>query len=373
MSGGKRVEGTNVLVEDRRIAAVGPAEKIRRPAGADEIIVEELLLAPGPIDLQINGAFGFDFTASPATIWDVAAELPKHGVTAFLPTIITSPLETVRAAQEVLRQGPPDGFKGAIPLGLHLEGPFLNPAKRGAHNPAYLRLPDTKAIAEWSRDKGVLLVTLAPELPGAIAVARALVERGVVVSAGHSMATVDEAKAGFEAGITYGTHLFNAMPPLDHREPGLAGALLADKDVTAGIIVDGVHLHPDVVALCWRAKDSKRINLVTDAMAALGMPPGQYKLGDREVTVDGQSARLPDGQLAGSILSLDTAIRNLVAFTGCAPADALLAVTAAPASLLRLDGERGVIAPGMRADLVLLTPDLEVAATFVGGAMVYSR
>ena len=318
---GQAVGDYAVLMEDEHISAVGPADRVPRPAGAQEVIVEDLLLAPGLIDLQINGAFGLDFTDTPSAIWEVAAQLPRYGVTAFLPTIITSPAETVCAAQEVLRQGPPVGFRGAIPLGLHLEGPFLNPEKRGAHNPAYLRLPDAEAIAGWSRDKGVRLVTLAPELPGAIEAIRSLVARGVVVSAGHSMATVEEARAGIEAGITYGTHLFNAMPTLDHREPGLAGALLADTHVTVGMIVDGIHLHPDVVALSWRVKGKQQVSLVTDAMSALGMGPGVYRLGDSNVTVDGISARLPDGRLAGSLLSLDQAVRNLVEFTGCAPAE----------------------------------------------------
>jgi N-acetylglucosamine-6-phosphate deacetylase len=372
LTGGREIKDNAVLIEGGRIVAVGHTEAVPRPAGAEEIIAEDLLLAPGLIDLQVNGAFGLDFTATPSAIWEVAAQLPRYGVTAFLPTVTTSPPETVQAAQEVLRQGPPPGFRGAIPLGLHLEGPFLNPAKRGAHNPAYLRLPEAGAIDDWSRDRGVWLVTLAPELPGAIAAIRSLAERGVVVSAGHSMATVEEAKAGIEAGITYGTHLFNAMPALDHRAPGLAGALLADRHVTVGMIADGIHLHPDVVALCWKAKGPAQISLVTDAMAALDMPPGQYRLGDMDVTVDGASARLPDGRLAGSLLSLDQAVRNLVAFTGCAPGEALSTVTAVPASLLRIEEQRGHIAPGLLADMTLLTHDLEVAATFVGGQMVYS-
>jgi len=372
LTGGRRLEGLAVLVDGERIAQVGPADEVTCPRGCDELIIEDLLLAPGLIDLQINGAFGLDFTDRLDTIWEVAEQLPRYGVTTFLPTVITSPPETVEAAQEVIRRGPPAGFIGAMPLGLHLEGPFLNPAKRGAHNPAHLRLPDERSIAGWSRDNGVWLVTLAPELPGALDAIRTLRKRGVVVSSGHSMATTEEAKAGFEAGVTYGTHLFNAMPTLDHREPGLAGALLAERHVTVGLIVDGIHLHPDIVALSWRAKGCENLSLVTDAMAALGMPPGEYKLGELVVTVDGTSARLPDGRLAGSLLSLDQAIRNVVAFAGCEPSEAIMSTTAVPANLLGIETERGEIAPGLRADLVLLTPDLQVAATFVGGEKVYS-
>jgi N-acetylglucosamine-6-phosphate deacetylase len=180
------------------------------------------------------------------------------------------------------------------------------------------------------------------------------------------MATFEEACAGLDAGITYGTHLFNAMPALDHRAPGLAGALLTDPRVTVGVIPDGVHLHPAVVKLIWQSKGPAGVNMVTDAMAALGMPPGQYNLGDFIVTVDGTSARLGDSRLAGSILSLDQALRNFIAFTGCSLSEALMTVTTTPARVLGLT-DRGQIAPGFIADMVLLTPDLHIVKTFVGG------
>ncbi|MDQ2809250.1 MAG: amidohydrolase family protein, partial [Chloroflexota bacterium] len=267
----------------------------------------------------------------------------------------------------------PPGYRGAIPLGLHLEGPFLNPAKPGAHNPAHLRLPNLAAAAGWSPVTGVRLVTLAPELPGAAVVIRALCVAGVVVSAGHSLADREQAQAGLAAGITYGTHLFNAMPPLDHRAPGLVGALLTDPQAIVGLIADGIHLDPAVVELAWQAKGPHGINLVSDAMAALGMPPGRYPLGNDTVIVDGTSARLPDGRLAGSLLPLDQALRNLLAFTHCAPAAALATVTRIPAALLGLAHERGQIVPGAVADLALLSADWQVQTTIIGGRRVYER
>lgn len=364
--------GAAVLVREGRIVGVGAAGELPCPPGAQVVSGEGLLLAPGFIDLQLNGGFGFDFTERPASIWDVGAQLPRYGVTAFLPTIISAPLAVVREAQRVLLAGPPNGYRGATPLGLHLEGPFLNPKKRGAHNPAHMRLPDLESIEGWSPERGVLMVTLAPELPGAIEVIKALAERGVLVSAGHSAATWAEANAGVEAGARYGTHLFNAMSPLDHREPGLPGALLASEAVTVGVIADGVHLHPSVVSLAWRAKGAAKVSLVTDAMAALGMPPGTYRLGDNDVTVDGCSARLDDGTLAGSLLSLDAAVRNAVAFTGCSLHEAISCVTSVPADLLALDQSRGRIAEGCVADMVLLTPELQTAATIIGGEVVYT-
>lgn len=356
-----------VLVQDGRIQAINP--KLPIPPQARVIEAKGLTLVPGFIDLQFNGAFGHDFTQNPASIWPVAEQLPRYGVTAFLPTIITSPLATIEKAQAVMAVRP-SSFTGADPLGLHLEGPFLNPQKKGAHNPDLMQLPSLAAVADWSPEKQVRLVTLAPERPSALALASALAARGVVVSAGHSMATYAEALAGFEAGIRYGTHLFNAMPAMHQREPGLVGALLADDRAVIGLIPDGIHVHPALVKMVWQAAGA-RLNIVTDAMAALGKAPGQYELGPYQITVDDQSCRLADGTLAGSILSLDTAVRNLITFTGCTLGEAVATVTIRPAALLGLDKQKGTIAPGYDADLVLLTPDLQPALTIVNGEIVY--
>ncbi len=366
----RRLDDAAVIVDGKRIAAVGPVGETPCPPGAQVLDGAGLILAPGFIDLQFNGAFGYDFTADPTSIWPVAAGLPRYGVTAFLPTIITSPLDRMTGAQEVMADGPDPGWSGATPLGLHLEGPFLNPQKKGAHNPSYLRRPDLGAIAGWSVENHVRLVTLAPELPGALDLVEALVGRGVVVSAGHSMATWEEATAGFAAGIRYGTHLFNAMPPLNHRQPGLAGALLTDPRPVVGYINDGIHTHLSMVDLAWKSL-GPRLNLVTDAMAALGVPPGTHLLGDYDVYVDETSCRLADGTLAGSILAMDQALRNLVAWTDCPLPAALATITTTPADLLGLGHERGRIAPGYLADLVLLTPDLRVRATVVEGEVVF--
>lgn len=354
-----------VVMEGGRITVIAPATTSQAMIHA-----ADHFLVPGFIDLQLNGAFGLDFTQQPETIWAVAERLPQYGVTSFLPTVITSPLATVRKAQESMGARPYT-FSGAEPLGLHLEGPFLNPQKKGAHNPRHLQLPTLQAVADWSPETHVRLVTLAPELPGALPIITALAERGVIVSAGHSMATFAEAKAGFAAGVRYGTHLFNAMPGLHHREPGLVGALLDDARLTMGIIPDGIHVHPALLKLAWQIA-GPRLNVVTDAMAALGMPPGSYDLGDFRVTVDETTCRLPDGTLAGSILGMDTAVRHLITYTDCSLAEAVAAVTAVPADLLGLGRQKGRIAPGFDADLVLLTPDLQVAMTMVHGNVVYS-
>ncbi len=256
-------------------------------------------------------------------------------------------------------------------LGVHLEGPYLSPRRHGAHDPALLRPIDIAEILAWADPALVRIVTLAPELPGAPAAIEALRARGIVVSAGHSDATFSEAQAGIAAGVTWGTHLFNAMSGLGHREPGLAGALLA-APFPCGLIVDGEHVHPAVVALVLRARGAAGITLVTDCMAAMGMPAGHYTLSNREVLVDETTARLADGTLAGSILTMDAAVRNAVAFAGCGLADAVRMAATTPAALLGL-AQQGRLAAGCTADLAVLDDTCHVMQTFVGGELVYDR
>ncbi|MCL4487510.1 MAG: N-acetylglucosamine-6-phosphate deacetylase [Chloroflexi bacterium] len=355
---------STILVQDGRIAAVH--------AGADSHadIVAGGWIVPGLIDLQVNGAFGFDLTADSSAIASIASHLPATGVTGFLGTLISSPLESYSRMLHDLDQAAAEA-RGARVLGVHLEGPYLSPRRKGAHNPVYLRTPSLDEIDRWVASPSVRLVTVAPELPGALEFIRHLRTRYLAVSAGHSDATYEQAAAGFDAGVTWGTHLFNAMSPLAHREPGLAGALLS-CGVPYGLIADGIHVHPAAVKLAWRAEGPKGLTLVTDAMAAMGMTPGQYRLGDREVTFDTRSARLADGTLAGSILQMDQAVRNLITFTGCSLAEAITAASATPARIIGL-ASQGQVAPGFSADLVLLDPSIHVQMTLVAGQVVYSR
>lgn len=365
------VRPASILLVDGRIAAIGEAADAAIAGDRPLLDAGGLIAAPGLVELQINGALGVDLTHEPERLWEVAAALPRHGVTSFLPTLVSPTFDTVQRARAVLAAGPPADDRGAAPLGLHVEGPFLSPGRRGAHRRTALRPPDIDATAEWSREGGVRLVTLAPELPGALELARALVARGVVVSAGHSSATLEQARAGFDAGIRCATHLFDAMPHLDHRAPGLVGAALADRRVTFSIIADGVHVDPVVVDLAWRIGGRERLALVTDATAGLGMPPGRYRLAAATVSVDEGAVRLGK-RLAGSVLSLDRAVRNLAAFTGCSLDDALSAASEVPARLLG-EPDRGRLVVGSRADLVLVTAAGEVVATIVGGRQIHAR
>ena len=331
--------------------------------------LDGFLVAPGYVDLQCNGGLGIDLASEPERLWELGSLLPRFGVTAWLPTIVTTPDGVVERALAALEAGPPDGWIGAQPLGLHLEGPFLSAPKRGAHPQALLRPPSLEAIDGWTRAGGVAIVTIAPDLPGAIELIAALSERGVIVSLGHTPATAAQATAAVDAGARWVTHLYNAMAPLHHREPGLAGVALADERLHVGLIPDGIHVNPLVVRSSQRAL-GERLTIVTDAVAALGMPMGTQALGRTQVHIDDTGVRLADGTLAGSNLAMDEGVRNLVAFSGCTSAVAIHAASTAPAALLG-DPSRGHLQHGARGDVVVLTPDLHLVSTYVGGELVH--
>jgi N-acetylglucosamine-6-phosphate deacetylase len=357
----------DVAIEHGRIVAIGP-DLDRRPSDR-RVNLHGLRLAPGYIDLQVNGGHGFDVTTDPASMWDVAAELPRHGVTAFLPTIITSSAKTVDRAIEAVQRAPTNS--GARIVGLHLEGPFIHPERRGTHPTEHLVLPGAADIDRWTSAAGIRMVTLAPELGGAVDVIRRLTEQGVVVAAGHSAATYEEAGAAIDAGLRAVTHLFNGMARLEHRAPGLAGRALTDERLMASLIVDGHHLHPATVVIAFRLLGVDRTILVSDSTAAAGQPPGRYVLGDVAITLaDDETLRNDEGVLAGSILTMDRAVRNLRDLTGCSPAAAVATATATPARLLG-DDTIGTLSVGTRADLVVLDERLDVVATLVGGAAVH--
>jgi N-acetylglucosamine-6-phosphate deacetylase len=357
-----------VRVAEGRIVAVAPVDA---PAGAAQVIdVASGWIAPGLIDLQINGGLGHDFGTAPEAAGSVADWLPRTGVTAFLPTLITAPLEHLRRGVATLARCMTAPPTGAHMLGVHLEGPYLNPAFRGAHAGQWLRPPDIDELAALCTDRPVRLVTLAPELPGALAAVAWLCARGIVVSAGHSGATYDQARAAFAAGVTMGTHLFNAMTPFHHREPGLPGALLTEPGIRASLIADGLHVHPAALRLAYAARGAAGLALVSDAMAALGMGDGHYQLSGQAVTVDAESARLADGTLAGSVVPLDAALRTIVSAAGCSVAAAVRMASQTPAEVLGLT-DRGRIAAGMRADLIVLDPALRVCLTVIAGRVVW--
>jgi N-acetylglucosamine-6-phosphate deacetylase len=306
---------------------------------------------PGLVDAQVNGAAGIDLTAEPHRLWEVASTLPAYGVVAFVPTVITSDPAARRAAMDTLAAGPPAGWTGAEPLGLHFEGPMIAPTRKGAHPDHWLRPPSLDLVDGWSREDGVVMATIAPELPGALDVIARLVSRGVVVSVGHTAASTAEVLAAVEAGARCVTHLGNAMAPVAAREPGPVGVALGGDELVAGVIVDGHHLDPLFVRAAWRALGPDRFLSVSDTTAGLGLPDGPARLGDQDVVVADGTVRLHDSTLAGSAASLLDCLRTLVAQTGCSVDDAVATATTTPLTLLGLPP---------REERIELTDDLEL-------------
>jgi N-acetylglucosamine-6-phosphate deacetylase len=354
------VEGGRILeiVRSPRLADL-PRERREVPG----------LICPGFIDLQVNGAFGVEAGPDLVTLAKLARELPKTGTTSFLPTAISWPTERYDSFLEVLKDA--SRLPGANILGAHIEGPFLSPARKGAHESAHLR-PVNLGFTRRLADSGMVRVmTLAPELQGAKEAIRLLTEGGTVASAGHTDASYEETLRAIDAGLSMGTHLYNAMSPFTHRSPGTVGALLADDRVRAGIIADEVHVHEGALRLAYRQKGPEGLALVTDAMEAAGMPPGEYKLSGRKARLEGGEARLPDGTLAGSALTMDLAVSNAVDLLGISIRDAVRMATQTPAEIIGMHG-KGRIVAGADADLVLLVPSGAVYETIVGGETVYA-
>lgn len=378
-----RVIADGVLVGPATVAVadgviVGVAEGTTYEGRPADVALPTGLLAPGLVDLQVNGYYGADFVDATAEQWaGTRRRLLETGVTAFMPTFITAPVPRLAAAlrrtAELLR-GQPDGPDGgARVLGVHVEGPFISPRRHGAHNTDWMCDPTPDAVAELlGAAPGLLRMhTLAPELPGALAAIRQFVEAGVLVSVGHSNATAAEVEAAADAGARMVTHLFNAQRPLHHREPGVVGQALVDHRLTSGLIADLTHVVGPVCRLAFQAAPG-RIVLVTDAAAAAGMPVGRYELGGEEVIVNGAGPPIrADGTIAGSGLRLDDAVANVVA-EGVDLTTALTAATRLPADLIDRS-DLGRLVTGALADLVWLTDDLRTRATWLAGELCYGE
>jgi N-acetylglucosamine-6-phosphate deacetylase len=363
---GQLVPGA-LVVDGERIVEVRTAETGELPGPR----LDASIVSPGLIDLQCNGAFGFEVGGSSTALRVLAERLPETGVTAFLPSVVSAGPAHYRDA--ALAFAAARSVLGAAPIGLHLEGPLLSPARAGAHDPRAIAAADATlddVLDELMTTGAVRLVTLAPERRGALGLIPRLVEAGVRVSLGHTDATFDQMIAGADAGATLVTHLFSAMSPFLHRAPGAVGAALTDERLTVTLIADGVHALPAALNLALRAKGPDRVALVTDAVAAAGAPAGRYALGGQTIVSDGESARLEDGTLAGSTLTLDRAVRVMVALGGARLGDALAMASTVPAAVLGL-GDRGRLEVGRRADLVLWSETLEIVSTVVGGAVSF--
>ncbi len=368
--------GHGLVIWDGKIQEILMDEEIKhRYLKSHQVIdLKGGYICPGWIDIHCHGAVGVDVMDGDSEgIRKIAKFKASQGVTGFVPTGITNPCPKIEEAVETVREVAGNLIDGAQILGFHMEGPFINPEKKGAHQ-AEMIIP---ADGEWTlkvleRVPGRLIVTVAPEMAGAVEYIREMSKAGVLIAVGHSNGKYSDVWSAYEAGATHGVHTFNGMRGLHHREPGVVGAIL-DLPLVAELIADGIHVHPVVMRMISRLKLPEHLVLVTDAMRAAGLEDGVYDLGGLQVYKEGKEARLHDGTLAGSTLTMQEAVRNAVHLIGLSITDAVRIVSTNPARLLGILECKGSIVVGKDADLTLLTPDLEVHTTIVDGRVIYQR
>jgi len=370
----QRVDRPLVFIEDGIVTDVTSAQAREVPSGMQLIDLGDALLAPGFIDMHIHGGAGHDvMEAKPESLEAVERLLCRHGVTTYFPTTVTAPRDATLAALAGLADAieePRISGGRAKPVGIHLEGPFISHERPGVHPPNDLVSPTLEMFERfWQAARGhIKVMTIAPELTGAQEVIAEAARRGVCVSMGHSDANLEAARSGVALGVRHATHVFNAMRPLGHRDPGILGETLMNEKISAEIIADGIHVDPLIVSLFLRLKGAEKAVLVTDATAATGMPDGHYRLGSLQVEVkDGKC--MIGGQLAGSVLTMDQAVRNVVKFTGWNLQGAVRLATLNPAQATALPDNAGMLVRGAAANIVVLSPAGEVRKTLVGGCV----
>jgi N-acetylglucosamine-6-phosphate deacetylase len=359
-----------VIIEDGKILSIASGSAAEVPATAQHIHYHGATLAPAFFDVHLHGAAGHDvMEATPDALNSVGNFLATRGVGHYLPTTVTAPIEKILFSLDGIANAiESQSTTGARPIGIHLEGPFISHIKRGVHPPDLILNPSVELFDRfYQAARGhIKLLTIAPEVPGAIETIAHAVSLGVRISLGHSNATLAEAQAGAAAGAHSFTHTYNAMRPLDHREPGILGLALTGP-LYADLICDGVHVAPEAVEIFWKSKGPDRAILITDGISATGMPEGTYMLGNLIVQVaDGMA--LADGTLAGSVLTLDRAVKNFAAFTGATPAQTYRLAAANPARMMGLDDRIGTLAPGRPADISVIDKNGNIIETLISGA-----
>ena len=364
-------ELVDIAVVGGKINEIG---RIDDPQNFDRIVdAEGKIVAPGFIDVHIQGAGGADvLDGTPEALQTMSQTLARLGVTGFLATTVMKP-ETKNHHLSVLAENWQSDLGGAHILGLHLEGPFINPVKKGGISPTAIYASSPAAFREVLEitQNSLKMMTIAPELDGNLAIIRQLCERDVVPAFAHSNATYEQAQKGFEAGIRHVTHIFNAMPPLHHREPGPLMAILESDSITVQIISDGVHLHPRIVNFLYRNLGPRRCVCITDGIQAMGLPEGRFIYNGRAYESKDGAARYDDGTLIGSAISVAEAARRFRRFTGCSLREAIETVTLNPARVLGIDHRKGSLETGKDADLVLMDEQFRVSRTIIGGKIVH--
>src|SRR5262245_15451958 len=366
-----------VLVDGKKIVDVGTRFNVPFDESEFETLhFEQKTLVPGFIDVHIHGARGRDIMEGTRDAIEVVSKyLAAHGTTSYLATTVTaSPIETIQAVESLGKLVSED-TGGAKILGLHLEGPFISQEKRGVHPPEHIRLPSTRIFDELVKMSNgqVRLITVAPEIPGGLDFIQHIRSRGVLVSLGHSNATYDVARRAIQAGASNATHTFNAMRDFSHRQPGVLGAVLTNPNVWTELIADRANVDPIAIQMLLSCKGHRRILLVTDAISAAGMPDGDFQLGSLLVKVSQGVCRVAEGTLAGSTLSVDRALQNIMHWTGIPLEEAIYMTSRNPAESIGVAQTKGSIQPGYDADMILLNDDLEVHATLCDGQLVYQQ
>lgn len=365
-----------LLIRDGVIEALGPRSDMLLPEGAQEISAVDKIAIPGFLDVHIHGAGGRDvMEGNSDALAAVTRTVARHGTTSFVATTVTaSPDDTLRSvvgiAHYIAEQHETDDVRAEV-LGIHFEGPFLSPVRRGVHPPEWLQLPSAEFLDKLlqAASGNAQILTLAPELLGAMPCIDAARNAGMVVAIGHTDATYEQARAAISHGAHHAVHVYNAMRPFTHRDSGVIGAVLTSPEVTAELIADGVHVEETAMKVLLQAKGAERMILISDGMSATGMPDGKYMLGKLEVTMSGGVCRNAEGRLAGSTLTLDRALRNIVGL-GISLPNAVRMLTLNPATLLGIEFKKGALRTGADADIVLLDEDLRLANVLVRGEAV---
>jgi len=372
------VSGKAIIIEKGKIIEIVNKEELKTATltGAEIIEGKDKFIAPGYIDIHVHGGGGSDvMDGNYEAINQIAIAHSRFATTAFLPTTMTMDKNKIIESLRSIYEAKLRGTGGAEILGVNLEGPYINPEKKGAQREIDIRKPSIKEFVEFNKASGNLirLVTIAPEMPGAIELIKYLHKQGIIASIGHSNATYIQTQAGIKAGLSHVTHTFNAMRGLHHREPGVVGAALTSPELTVEVIADGIHIHPIVLKILTKIKDGEKIVLITDAMRAAGLKEGTYDLGGQEVIVTKGQARLKDGTLAGSVLTMDKAVKNMVNKVGIQLPKAIQMASFNPAKSIGIDDKKGSLGPGKDADIVILNKNLEAELTMVAGKIVYRR